>query len=456
MNQTVPRLKLLSPRQSAVLILNRVEDQAAFAEPLLDHYLKNQWGKDKRNRALTTQIVFGTLRMRGYLDWVIGRFYHGNLENMATGLKNVLRSSLFQLFFMDRLPAYAVVNEAVTMTESMFRGRGSLVNAVLRHALRGRDTLPLPDRRRDPLHYLSVVLSHPPWLIKKWLALYGEEETVLLCKANNLIPPVTVRVNALKAARDSVTAEMADEAIQTKPTSFSPDGIRIIDTEQPLRETGWMKEGIIQIQDEGAQLISRFLSPNPGELILDICAGTGGKTLHLAALMGNRGRIVALDNVAHKIEALRGLSTRMGATIIEPLCRDGRQHPPKNLAETFDVVLVDAPCTGTGTLRRNPEIKWRLTHDDIARITTLQSELLDSAARYLKTGGCIVYSTCSLLTEENEDQIKAFLSRHKLFHLDISPRSVPAECIDHNGYLKTFPHRHDMDGFFAARLRKHD
>ncbi|MBN1547142.1 MAG: 16S rRNA (cytosine(967)-C(5))-methyltransferase RsmB [Syntrophaceae bacterium] len=443
-----------SPRQLAVMILNRVDAQGAFAEPLLDHYLTQQTQGDRRNSALVTQIVFGTLRMRGYLDWLIRQFYHGNLETMASGLKNILRSALYQIFFMDRLPPYAVVNEAVKITESTFRGRGALVNAVLRHALRARENIQFPSWDEDPIQHLSVVYSHPSWLAEKWFGIYGKEETVDLCKANNAIPPVTLRVNTLKTSREKILSEMCDVGMDAAPTPYSPDGIRIVYSEQPLRDTPWLQEGSIHIQDEGSQLIARFLDPRRGETILDLCAGTGGKTTHLAALMGNGGRIVALDNLPHKLEALQALSSRMGTTCIETVCRDGREQPPEGFTALFDRVLVDAPCTGTGTMRRNPEIKWRLAPAEVKRTVVLQRELLDSAVRYLRKGGCLVYSTCSLLPEENEAQVRSFLTLHAEFHLDKTTGIIPADCISADGFLQTFPHRHNMDGFFAARMIK--
>jgi 16S rRNA (cytosine967-C5)-methyltransferase len=373
---------------------------------------------------------------------------------MEGGLKNILRTALYQVFFLDRIPSYAVVNEAVNMTKSDFRGRDGLVNAILRNAIRGKDQMPLPDRARDLSLYIAVVYSHPRWLVEKWLSLFGEEETVRLCSANNVTPPVTIRVNTLKVTRDEILGEMREAGVEATAASHSPDGIRVIHSELPARNTRWFEDGKIQLQDEGSQLISRFLDPQPGETILDLCAGTGGKTTHIAALMGNKGRIVALDNQEKKLESLRVMSIRMGVTCVEPLCRDGRESPAADLLEAFDRVLVDAPCTGLGTLRRNPEIKWRLAPGDIGQAVTRQSELLDGAARYLKKGGRLVYSTCSLLPEENEDNICAFLSRHGEFRHETPTGTIPADCIEGNGFMKTLPHRHDMDGFFSALLVK--
>jgi 16S rRNA (cytosine967-C5)-methyltransferase len=454
MNKALDSTGRFSPRQAAVLILNRIEEQDAFAEPLLDHYLSNSRTKDERDRGLITQLVFGTLRMRGYLDWIIGLFYRGDPDTMATGLKNILRTALFQLRFMDRLPPHAVVNEAVKMTESAFRGRGALVNAILRNYLRKRDGIALPDQSKDAVSHLAVACSHPRWLLEKWIALFGEEEAECLCHANNVIPPVTVRINTLKTSRQTLLADMRNRGWKATAASYAPDAVHLIHPQEPVRNTPWYCNGEIHLQDEGSQLISQYLDPQPGEQILDLCAGTGGKTTQLAALMCNRGRILALDNLAQKLEALQNLAFRMGATIIEPLCCDGRAKPPAAFMALFDRVLVDAPCTGTGTLRRNPEIKWRLTPEAIPPAVEQQRELLDGAVAYLKQGGTLVYSTCSLLPEENEDQIAAFLTRHPGFHCEVSTGGVSEDCIDENGFLKTFPHRHNTDGFFAALLRK--
>jgi len=443
-----------SPRELAVNILDRIEQQGAYAEPLLDAYLTTHLRNDLKNRKLVTQIVFGTLRMRGYLDWIIGQFYRGTFANMDDGLKNILRTALYQIFFLERVPSYAVVNEAVNMVEARFRGRGGLVNAILRNAIRGKDQITLPDRHRDLPLYIAVVYSHPSWLVEKWLARFGEEETIRLCAANNVTPPVTLRVNSLKTTRAEILAEMWEAGWEATATNYSPDGIRITHTELPVRHTGWFEEGKIQLQDEGSQLISRFLEPQLGETILDLCAGTGGKTTHLAALIGNTGRIIAMDNQERKLASLREMGIRMGTTCIEPLGRDGRKPPAKDFLGAVDRVLVDAPCTGLGTLRRNPEIKWRLAPGDITPAVRLQNEMLEGAARYLKKGGRLVYSTCSLLSEENEDNIRAFLARHQDFRQEIPVGAFPPDCLDANGYLKTLPHHHNMDGFFAARMVK--
>ncbi len=443
-----------STRQLAVQILDRIENEGAFAEPLLDTCLTACLQNDGKNRRLVTQMVFGTLRMRGYLDWIIIHLYRGDFTVMAEGLKNILRTALYQLFFLDRVPSYAAVNEAVNMTEIRFRGRGGLVNAILRNAIRRKDNLPLPDRGQDLPLYVAVVHSHPRWLVEKWLTLFGEEETIRLCAADNMTPPVTLRVNTRKGSREEILAEMQAEGIEVTASGYSPDGLRITRSELPVRYLRWFEERKIQIQDEGSQLISRFLDPQPVDNILDLCAGSGGKTTHLAALMGDVGRIVALDNQEKKLASLREMAIRMGISRIETLVRDGRDLPLKDMAERFDRVLVDAPCTGVGTLRRNPEIKWRLAPEDIAQTVALQKDLLESAARYLKKGGILVYSTCSLLPEENEENIRAFLIRHQEFRQNTPTGIIAPDCLDPNGCLKTLPHRHDMDGFFAARLVK--
>jgi len=444
----------LSPRQMAVRILNRVDEQGAYAEPLLDSYLSSYLPDDGRNRKLVTQIVLGTLRMRGYLDWMIEQFYHGDFPAMEGGLKNILRTALYQIFYLDRIPSYAVVNEAVRLTEAAFRGRGALVNAVLRNIIRHRKTMRLPEQNRNLPLYIAVVHSHPRWLAEKWITFFGEDEAIRLCSAFNEIPPVMVRVNTLKDSREAVLSEMCRTGWEAAASHYSPDGIRIGRSEHPIRDTSWFEEGRIQIQDEGSQLISRLVAPQPGDAVLDLCAGTGGKTAHLAALMGNRGKILAMDNQEKKLESLRMMNGRLGVTCVETLSRDGREPPPEHLREAFDRILVDAPCTGLGTLRRNPEIKWRLTPAEIVQSAALQSDLLDSAARYLKKGGHLVYSTCSLLPEENEDNVRAFLTRHDTFRHDRSVSTIPGNCMDQNGFMKTLPHRHDMDGFFAALLVK--
>ncbi|MDR2861970.1 MAG: 16S rRNA (cytosine(967)-C(5))-methyltransferase RsmB [Syntrophobacterales bacterium] len=445
----------LSPRRLAVKILDRIDKERGYAEPLLNAYLSIHEQEDQRNKNLLTQIVFGTLRMRGYLDWIIRHYYRGTFDEMDISVKNILRTALFQIFFLDRLPPYAVVNESVALVSPRRQNQKALVNGLLRNVLRTKEQIPWPDKTANPALYIAVHHSHPLWLVERWIALFGEEETLKRCASHNTTPPAAIRVNSQRISRQDMITEMRHEGWNIEESPCSPDGIHIIHSEAPLRDTAWFKEGKVQFQDEGSQLIAYFLRPRPGEKILDLCAGTGGKATHMAALMGDQGSILAVDNQRKKLDSLQEMAHRLGITCIKTLCQDGRTTLPCQ-PESFDAILVDVPCTGLGTLRRNPEIKWHLHPTEISKIVSLQKDLLENAAIYLRKGGRLVYSTCTILSEENDDQVASFLERHREFRQERHTPHFSSFCLDEKGFMKTAPHRHNMDAFFAALLTKVD
>lgn len=442
-----------SPRKTAVLILDRIDEKGAFAEPLLDAALDPGRLANIHDRRLLTQVVYGTLRMRGRLDWIICRTYKGNMDNLDVTLRNILRVGLYQLLFMDRIPEFAVVDESVETAKGMKPRGAGLVNAVLRTVLRQRDALSYPDRTEDPAGYISVFFSHPRWLVEKWIGMMGVEDTLELCRADNENPPLTVRVNRLKKTREVLLREFLKEGYEARPTAFSSDGLTVR-LPGPVRELRHFQEGDFQIQDEASQLITDLVEPEPGERIMDVCSGVGIKTTHLAERMRNQGRIVALDVNAAKGRALKGLAKRLGITILESRTGDARMELPKELRGIFDRVLVDAPCSGLGTLRRNPEIKWRMTPEEMKRFPPLQKGLLTQAVRCLKKGGILVYSTCTVAVEENDEVVQSFLAENRDVEQVKPPAAVDERLIDDQGFFRTFPHRHGTDGFFGALLRK--
>ncbi len=439
-----------TPRGMAVDILNRVTVTDAYAEPLLDACLSAHYLPNVHDRRLLTELVYGVLRMRGHLDWLIAEFYRGRLASIHPVVLNIIRTGLYQLIYTQRIPLFAVVDEAVKLAKGLEPQSASLVNAILRTYLRKRDTLIYPSPEADPVAHIATVHSHPPWLVKEWLKSLGQEETLTLCRANNEVPPVFLRVNRLKATPEEVLAELEKEGIAAEKTVFSPDGLRLSSRGSSLRTTASYQKGHLLVQDEASQLIAPLLAPRPGEQVLDICSGTGGKTAHLAALMENRGKILALDIKGKKLASLRELMERLGIAIVETREADATAGPGRALAGRFDRVLVDAPCSGLGTLRRNPEIKWRLKAREIKEFAGLQKAILHNAAACLKEGGTLVYSVCTVLPEENEAVVADFLKRHQDFHPIPPPPAIDRRLIDEEGFFRTRPDRHGTDGFFAT------
>ena len=441
-------------RHLAVDILNQVHSSQAFASPLLNDCLDANALSGTPDGRLLTHLVYGALRFQGHLDWLLAKLYRGDFDKMDEGIKNVLRIGLYQLKFSDRLPAFAVVDEAVKIAKLIQPEKSALVNAILRNYLRRGQKIPFPSLKQNPAEYIAAFHSHPLWLVNKWIKIFGPKETMSLCSANNEIPPLTVRVNTIKTSRDEFAQKLTDAGFTATPTKYSPDGIILTDSAGAIQNTNFFSEGFLRIQDEAAQLVSYLINPNSTESILDACAGAGGKATHLAAILKNKGRIVAVDRNPGKNTELKKDATRLGITIIETQQDDLFIRLPDSLMENFDHVLVDAPCSGLGTLRRNPEIKWRTTEKDLRNFAAAQKVILQNASTAVKKGCCLIYCTCSLLPAENENIIDAFLAQNTNFSLCRPLNSMNEQLIDSRGFFHTYPHKHNMDGFFGAILKR--
>ena len=439
-----------TPRGLAVEILNRVASTDAYAEPLLDACLSNHALANIHDRRLLTELVYGALRKQGHLDWIIGVYYRGDINSLDIFVKNILRTGLYQLLYTSRIPSFAVVDEAVKLTKTHHPRSAGLVNAILRNYLRKGEGLTYPRLEEEPVEYLSVVHSHPRWLVERWLKIFGLEDTTALCVANNEIPPITLRVNGMKLTRESASGELATDNIVAKETVFSPHGLVIARHGPSLREMASYQKGHIILQDEASQLIGLLTAPQPGEKVLDLCAGTGVKTTHLSEIMDNKGKITAVDINKGKLVSLRALADRMGAENVDTEVGDATTNMGPSWQGQFDRVVVDAPCSGLGTVRRNPEIKWRLQAHDLKSFSQLQKQILHSAAACLKRGGTLVYSVCTILPEENEAVIDDFLKHHSAFCLVSPPESINPTFIDKRGFFRTNTALHGTDGFFGA------
>ncbi len=443
-----------SIRHLAVDILDQVHRNKAFAGLLLDECLDANELSSTADGRLLTHLVYGVLRLRGHLDWILANLCRGNWEKTDESIKNILRVGLFQLKFNDRLPAFAVVDEAVKVAKNINSTKSGLVNAILRNYLRHGSSIAFPPQDKNPAEFIAAFHSHPLWLIKSWIKIFGIQDTQAMCAANNEMPPLTLRVNTLKTSRNELQEKLAAAGFTLNATPFSPDGLILNNAGQPIQKTNFFREGYLRLQDEASQLISYLLNPKSSESILDVCAGTGGKTTHLAAILKNNGNILATDYDLKKIEELKKDAIRLGITSIETRHADLTKNLPELLKEKFDSVLVDAPCSGLGTLRRNPEIKWHTTTANLPEFTETQNAVLQNASLAVRKGGHLIYCTCSLLPQENENVISNFLRINPHFSACPPHKSIPRQLIDPKGYFRTFPHLHNMDGFFAACLTR--
>lgn len=381
-------------------------------------------------------MVLGTLRQQGRLDYALERALQRPLASLPAAIRTVLRMGLYQVWFLDRVPDAAAVHQAVEAAKRHgHEGTARLVNAVLRRlAAEGEPPPPPPDG--DPAGHLAVTHSHPRWLVQRWIARWGAEETRALCAANNVPPPSALRVNLLRTTPEAVAAQLRHRGLQVAPGSL-PEALRVRGT-LALR-LDLYREGLVTMQDEGAMAVAHLLAPQPGETVLDGAAGSGIKATHLAELMRNQGRVVALDIQPAKLKALSGHCARLGIDIVEAHHLDARQAGAR-FRGRMDRVLVDAPCTGLGVLGRRPEIRWRLTPECIPALAAQQRALLAGVAEAVRPGGVLVYAVCSLEPEEGPEVVEDFLRRHPAFVLEEARLLLP--------------HRHGTDGFYMARLRR--
>ncbi len=413
--------------------------------------------KDERDRALAGEIAVGTVRWQAAFDHVIARFSGRPVDRLDPEVLTILRLSMFQLLHLDRVPAAAVVDDAVELTRKAGkRSASGFVNALLRRVSRERDKLPLPPEPSDranraaTLDYLSIALSHPRWLVDRWLDRYGYDAAAAWARFDNAPAPLTLRVNTLTATRDAAAQKLRDAGVVTEPARFARNGL-VVQAGNPLL-TPLAHTGLFIVQDEASQLVGEFANARPDEAIFDACASPGGKTTQMAAAMGDRGRIVAADVRGRRIDLLARAVGESGARSVRIVQADARTPLPV-IDERFDAVLIDAPCSGLGTIRRDPDVRWRRDRSDLAALATTQVTMLEHAARIVKSGGRLVYATCSSEPEENDEVVEAFLASHSGFA--IAPSSadvVPAAVIDARGFLRTLPYRHGLEAFFAARL----
>lgn len=447
-----------NPRQVALLILNEIEQKDESLDAVMDRVLRKQIGLERRDRALVMELVYGVLRNRGRIDWTMDQLSRTPRSKIDPSVQNVLRLGIYQLLYTDRIPASAAVNESVNLVKvTQPEWIVNFVNGLLRAIDRNRDSIKMPDPAVEPLRAMAAETSHPMWVIERWAARFGAPGAEALCKANNRIPPVAIRTNTLRLKRDQLVQFLKKEVPGIELSEYSPEGLILKGFSGNITQLTGYKTGWFQVQDESSQLVSHLLSPNPGELVLDSCAGPGGKTTHISQLMRNLGRVLALDIHGDRLERLKENLTRLGIQNVEVIRKDVTKSLGDLGARRFDRILVDAPCSGLGVIRRNPDVKWRRRPEDLARMAERQIKLLEETAPLLKPKGVLVYATCSLEPEENEEVTAKFLALHPDFEKD-DPRSVlpekAKELVDENAFLRTYPHIQGMDGFTAVRLKR--
>jgi 16S rRNA (cytosine967-C5)-methyltransferase len=441
-------------RLLALRVLERVQRAGAYADVLLHSQLARS-GLGAVDRAFATELVYGTLRWRGRIDYLLGRFLDRPLDKLEGVVATALRLGAYQILFNDRVPPSAAVDEAVRCVRAAGAERATgLVNAVLRKFAHGHASERLPELDSDPLGHLMHVQSLPAWIAARWLELLGPAEAAALAAACTETPPLTVRANPHQGDTRELQDELRAGFPDARPCRWARYGI-VLGRRGNAASLPSFLAGRFTVQDEASQLVVGLLDPLPGETVLDACAAPGGKTTAIAERVGKTGSVLALDRHPRRLDLVRRSARRLHLGRIECRATDatldlGDLAPDGG----FDRVLVDAPCSGLGSLRRNPDARWRVRPTDPARLAEVQKALLHRASRVLRRDGVLVYSTCTLLPEENEAVVESFLRESPQFVL-ASPPEAPEEVrdlLEPSGYLRCWPHRHDTDGFFAARL----
>jgi 16S rRNA (cytosine967-C5)-methyltransferase len=434
-------------RNLAVKILNRVERTDSYLDKVLDAELKSAEISDL-DKGLLTEIVNGVLRWQHRLDWVLNGFSHGNFSKAEINVKNAMRVALYQIMFLDKVPHSAAVNEAVEFVKRIRGDRpAGLVNAVLRNIIRNLEGIRYPSAEEDPVQYLAVYYSHPQWMVRRWLARFGADDTRKFLAAANERPGLSLRINKLRIEPGLFLRELEQLEIPYVGSTHIDYFVRV----RGLSRIGQMdlfRKGMFTIQDESAALPCMLLDVQPGQRVIDLCAAPGSKTTNISERMNNTGEILAVDKYESKLGLIKGSCDRLGLTNVTLMCADAQTLE----TDPADRVLVDAPCSGLGVLSKKPDIKWKRDVTDIDALVRTQRELLNNAARLVKPGGVLVYSTCTTEPEENQERVREFLEQHAEFRLEGVRPYVSHDLVSPEGFVETYPHRHGMDGSFAARM----
>lgn len=440
-----------SSRQLAFLTLRAIH-QGAFADVALDRTLYRD-ALSNADRRLLTELVYGCVRRARTLDVLIDQLARKPAQHQPPNVRSLLHLGLYQLRYLSQIPPSAAVNTTVELAKANgLTGLSGLINGILRQYLRRSaegDPLTLPT---DPVARLGVQHSFPDWMVQVWLQQFDQEQTEALCQWLNHPPHIDLRVNLLRATPEQVAAALHQVGVETQPIPHLPQGLRLQTPPGAIAQLPGFQEGWWMVQDASAQLVTHLLDPQPGDHIVDACAAPGGKTAHMAECMGDRGIIWACDRTASRLKKIHANAERLGLTCIQVCEADSRQTT--RFTAQADRVLVDAPCSGLGTLNRHADARWRQTPETVAELAQLQAALLHHAATWVKPGGILVYSTCTLHPDENEAIAQSFLTHHPHWQIDPLPTHHPATpFLTAAGWIRVLPPEHNMDGFFMVRWR---
>lgn len=446
-------MKTKNTREAIANLLTTIEKDKSYVQLTLKQELEDF---EVADRAFMTEVINGTIKYKIRLDYIINQYSKTPVSKMKPFIRNILRMSVYQLLFLEKVPPSAAINEAVKIVHKRkMSNLAGFMNGVLRTIDRQREAIVYPDRKKDAITYLSVYYSLPEWLIKTWLSEYSIEVVEKICNALNERPQVSIRVNTLKTSFEKLFEVLQEEGMRVTKGSLLENACMYLGGTGAIQESPSFKRGEWTVQDESAMLVTHILAPQAGDKVLDMCSAPGGKSTHIAEYMKNKGQVVSTDIHPHKIEIIKKNAERLGCHIIEPVLQDGTKKVEAWVA-SFDKVLLDAPCSGLGIIKRKPDIRYSKSEADLEEIASLQKQLLGVAVNYLKVGGTLVYSTCTLSQKENEEMVAYALGAYPL-ELSSIEASVPEPLkpyVQKGSYIQILPFVAHTDGFFIAKFTK--
>lgn len=443
---------MISVRDAAIRVLSEIDNEGKFSNKLLQQYSESELSKE--DIRLLRELVYGVVENRMYIDKIIRSASSVKMKKIHPMILQILRLGVYQIGFMDRIPAHASINEAVKLAKKYgHKGTVGYVNGVLRRIEREREQH-FSNDEPSSADDLAIRYSHPDYLVRLWIEQFGFEFAKKLIVANNSRPLLSLRVNTLKTDREDLMGMLKKYNLELIKGELSEDCVRVVNPEN-ITDTKEFKDGLFTIQDESSMMVTEIAGPIEGNTVLDVCSAPGGKATHIAQRMNNRGRVIARDLYAQKINLVMENAERLGIEIIKGQVHDATEFD-ESLKDMVDICIVDAPCSGFGLLRRKPDIKFNRKSEDVESLIDIQSSILNVSSGYVKSGGKLIYSTCTLNIEENLNQVRKFLERNSQFKLKAIelPHGKIISETQESGYIELYPHIHGTDGFFIANMVK--
>ena len=437
----------MNAREIAYKILLDVEKNKNYSNMSINKHFKDV-KLSNQDRGLATEIVYGVIENKYYIDYMIDKLSKVKTNKMEIYVKTLLRMGVYQIMFLNSISDYAAVNETVNLAKKKNSKVSGFINGILRNVIRQKEEIGKV-KTKDDIEYLAIKYSYDKWMIKNWIAHFGKEFTEELVEANNERPNIYLRTNTLKITRGELIEKLAEQNIKAEKVNVVEEAIKV-EHLKDIENNKLYKEGLFTVQDISSMLVGKVMNPKENSLILDVCSAPGGKTTHMATLMNNTGQVVSRDIYDHKLKLIKASANRLGLTNIDAQEFDGMKLDRESIAK-FDYVLADVPCSGLGIIRRKPEIKYK-EKEEFRELPPIQKKILENAAKYVKVGGTLIYSTCTIQDNENINVVNEFLQKHKNFEL--APIKEVNVDLDNQekGYMKIYPNVHDMDGFFISKL----